>query len=198
MRVVFHGFVKNLRRENLQIDLQDILVGKVDALDHSHVAIVGYTGGFADGERCLRKNVHGVDHKGVAFPVSDRMPVECRVRNVRMSASVSVDTTYPVAIQLPEHSHAARREQDFHRVMCNQHPRRVRLGQAVGEDQAGSPSLLLGEHVLDLLCGNFIPGRRVGFDLRILVADFRVPHTTPIGKLAEVCPILGGRSCIDN
>src|SRR5258708_4666167 len=115
-----------------------------------------------------------------------------------MSTAIGVDTTYPVAIRLAEHCHAARREQDFHRVMSYQHPRRVRLRQAVGEDEAGSPSLLLGEHVLDLLCGYVIPGWRISFDLGILVADFRVPHTAPIGKLAEVCPILSGRRRIDN
>ena len=81
MRVVFHGLVKNLRRENLEIDVQDVLVGEMDALDHPHVAIVRHAGGLADGERRLRQDVHRVDDQRVALPMADRMAVEGRIRN---------------------------------------------------------------------------------------------------------------------
>src|SRR5260221_12143312 len=111
-----------------------------------------------------------------------------------MSTAMGVDATYPVAIPLAEHCHAARREQDFHRVMSYQHPRRVRLRQAVGEDEAGAPSPLLGEHVLDLFCGYVISGGRITFYLGILVADFRGPHTAPLGELSVRLPNLTCRT----
>ena len=48
---------QDLRRDDFQIDVQDVLVGEMDALDHVHVAVVRHAGGFADGERRLRQDV---------------------------------------------------------------------------------------------------------------------------------------------
>ena len=73
--------------------------------------------------------------------------------------------------ELAEQRHPARRKQDFHGVVGDQHPRRMRLGQTVGKDQARLAGLFLGEHLLDFPGGGLVPRWRVGFDLGVLVAD---------------------------
>src|SRR5215467_15521762 len=108
---------QNLRGENFKIDMEYILVGEVDALNRSHVTIVGHTSGFADGERHFRKNVHRVDHECFAFPVSDRMSVESWIRNIRMGAAIGIDTAYSVAVRFTEHGDAARCKQNLHCIM---------------------------------------------------------------------------------
>src|SRR3979490_808341 len=94
---------ENLRREYLELVVQDVFVGKIDALDHPHVAIIGHTGSLADGKGHLRKNVNGVDDEGVAFPMAGRMAMEGWVRHVGMRTAVGVDAAQPVAVGFAQH-----------------------------------------------------------------------------------------------
>ena len=74
------------------------LVREVDAFDHPHVAVVGYARGLADGKWHLRKNVHRVDDERIALPMTDRMSMKSRIRNVGMWAAIGVYAAQPVAV----------------------------------------------------------------------------------------------------
>ena len=163
-----------------------------------HVAVIGQARRFADGQRRLGNDVGGVDHQRVAFPVPDRMTVEGGVGNCRMAAAIGIDAADAVAVGFAKHGHASRREQDLHGVVGDQHPGRVRFGKAIGKDQRRTAGFFLGEHVFDLLGGNLVPWRRVGFDLLVLIRDLGIPDAAPVRQFADIGPVLGRRRRVDH
>src|SRR6266496_1091331 len=128
--------------DDLAVHVQYVFVGEVYALDDPHVAVVRHARGLADGDKGLRANANRVDDKRVSLPMADRVPVEGRVRVVGMRTAVGIDPAQPVAVGLTEHRDAARREQDFHGVVSDQHPARHRLGQAIHEQRRWTARLL--------------------------------------------------------
>jgi hypothetical protein len=116
--------------------------------------------------------------------------MKCRVRDVRMGPAVSIDAAQPVSVRFAQHRYAPWGEQDFHCVVSDQHPGWMCLREAAEENQARLPSLFLREHLLDLLRCVFVPGRRIGPNLRVLISDLGVPDAAPIRELCEVSPVL--------
>src|SRR5262249_37400454 len=64
------GLGEDVGRSNLELDVQDVLFGKVDAFGDTHVAVVRHADRLADRERGLRQDVDGVDDKRVALPTA--------------------------------------------------------------------------------------------------------------------------------
>ncbi len=85
------GLGEDLGRGNLELHVQDILVGQIDAFKDVHVSVIRHADRLADRERRLRQDVDGVDDKRVALPMADRMAVESRVWRFRVGAAVGVD-----------------------------------------------------------------------------------------------------------
>src|SRR5262249_57692209 len=83
--------------------------------------------------------------------MADRMAMKRWVRRLGMRPTVGVDAAQPVAVGFAEHRHSAGGKQDFHRVVSDQHPGRMRLGEAAVKDQFRTAGLLLGPHLLDFL-----------------------------------------------
>src|SRR5262245_9554509 len=92
------GLGEDLRRSNIEIDVEDVLVGEIDAFNDVHIAIVRHADRLADRKRRLRQDVDRIDDKRVAFPMTDRMAVKSRVWRVGMLATVGVDTAQPIAV----------------------------------------------------------------------------------------------------
>ena len=119
--------------------------------------------------------------------------MERRIGIGGVAATVGVDPADAVAVHLAEQRHAPGRVQDLESVVGDQHPRRHALGQAVDEEPARVPRLLLGLHGRDLLGHLGSPRRRIGLDAPVLVADKRCPHAAPVRQSRNRGPVLCGR-----
>src|SRR5215467_3628205 len=70
---------EHMRRDDLEIIVQDVRRGQMNALDDVHVAVIGNAHRLAHGNIGLRPDADGVDNQCVALPMADRMAVERRV-----------------------------------------------------------------------------------------------------------------------
>src|SRR5262249_13259546 len=89
---------QNPRRDDFKVVVEKIHALQVNALDDVHFAVVGHANGLADGKVGLRQDADRIDHQRRAFPMSDGMTVEGRIRVAWMRPSVRIDTTKPVAV----------------------------------------------------------------------------------------------------
>src|SRR5216684_7140065 len=170
----------------------------MDAFEDVHVSVIRHADRLADRERRLRQDMDGIDDERVAFPMTDRMAVESRVWRFRMRPTVGVDAAQPIAVRFTEHGHAAGGEQNFHGVVCDQHPRWMRLRETSIENEFRATGLLLGPHLFDLLRYLFIPWRRIAARLAVLVGDVRIPYAAPVRQLGEISIVMRSRRRIDD
>src|SRR6266478_1013596 len=150
----------------------------MDAFEDVHVSVIRHADRLADRERRLRQDMDGIDDERVAFPMTDRMAVESRVWRFRMRPTVG--------------------EQNYHGVVCDQHPRWMRLRETSIENEFRATGLLLGPHLFDLLRHLFIPWRRIAARLAVLVGDVRIPYAAPVRQLGEISIVLRSRRRIDD
>src|SRR3974390_1311785 len=107
----------------------------MDTFNHMHVAVVRHAHGLADRKGSLRQNIDSIDDERISLPTADRVPVEARIRYIRMRTSIRIDPTQSVAVGFAEHRYPPGSKQNFHGVVGDQHPRRMRFGKTTIKDQ---------------------------------------------------------------
>src|SRR6476660_4365047 len=89
---------QHFRRDDGELVVEHVRFGEPDTFGNVHVAIIRNALRLADCDIGLRVNGDRINDEGIAFPVSDGMPVEGRIGIRRVRTAICVNAPQPVTV----------------------------------------------------------------------------------------------------